>query len=56
MHGAWPHTHSDHRKGKLLVNSFSTAINLFQDRLAIEYIKALSPRSVASIVYALYVR
>ena len=39
-----------------LVNSFSTAINLFQERLTIEYTKALTPRSMVSIVHALDVR
>lgn len=55
-YGACPHTSSDSWIGNFLVNSFSTAINLFQERLTIEYTKALTPRSVVSIVHALDVR
>lgn len=44
------------KEKKILVNSFSIAINLFQEKLTIEYIKALTPRSMVSIVYVLDVR
>lgn len=41
------------KKEIFLVNSFSTAINLFQERLATECIEALSSCSVVSVVRAL---
>ena len=41
------------KKEIFLVNSFSTAINLFQERLTIECIKALPSCVVVSIVHAL---
>lgn len=41
------------KKEIFLVNSFSTAINLFQERLTIECIKALPSCAVVSIVHAL---
>ena len=41
------------KKEIFLVNSFSTAINLFQERLTIECVKALPSCSVVSIVHAL---
>lgn len=41
------------KKEIFLVNSFSTAIDLFQERLTIECIEALTSCSVVSVVRAL---